>query len=273
MRLAELRAARIPSDALRVLRLDDARRGRKLGGVPRQPSGVIGASDKALGGIAEKTSAQLRAKLARFLKLEHIDQATAKDIRELLASPLGGEISEKTARVLASRLEELTSEHNYRDVARTIGIRVPEFSAKIGQVWRDEQVALITSISGDARERIAAHLAEVGERGMRVETFRKRLQESEDMSYRRARLVARDQVLSLNAKLTQDRHERAGITSYKWLCVGSPVGMNTRQNHWALNGKIFRYDDPPLGGGTGPDDYGNPGDGIGCRCQSIPILD
>ena len=46
-----------------------------------------------------------------------------------------------------------------------------------------------------------------------------------------------------------------------------------RDNHAELNGQRFRFDDPPMGGGTSEDEPGNPGDGILCRCYADPVLD
>lgn len=205
-----------------------------------------------------------------YLGLEVIDRVTAHAARKRLIEFQGGGPSDEQAEQIVRRTFDRTNNFNRRDVARSIGISVPEFAEDVGADWRREHVAKIKNIAPEARERIAGYLEEVGERGMRVETLRKRLQEVEGMSYRRARLVARDSVLTANAQLTKARHKAAGIEEYEWLTMGA--GMNVRDHHAALNGKRFRYDDPPMGGGTGPNDRGNPGDGIGCRCQAIPVI-
>lgn len=158
---------------------------------------------------------------------------------------------------------------NRREVYRTIGIEVPEFSAAIGATWRREQVALIKSLSSGPKAKFLKYFDEAQKKGTRVETIRNWLTEQLGVNERRARLIARDQVLSLNAKLTKDRHQQAGITEYVWRSLGDD---SEREHHADLDGQRFKYSDPPMGGGTGPDDRGHPGEGIGCRCQAVPVI-
>src|SRR5690606_28516763 len=66
-----------------------------------------------------------------------------------------------------------------------------------------------------------------------------------------------------------DRQRKAGVEEYEWHTTG--MG-SVRENHAKLNGKRFRYDDPPMGGGTTEHERGNPGEGIGCMCQAIPVI-
>ncbi len=64
---------------------------------------------------------------------------------------------------------------------------------------------------------------------------------------------------------------RGKSTRYVWrIDVHSPYG--TRQEHKALNGKTFRWDDPPVfDSRTGK--RGHPGSDGRCRCYAEPILD
>lgn len=158
---------------------------------------------------------------------------------------------------------------NRRDVQRAIGVNVPEFSAAIGKRWRRQQVGLIKSLGEEAKDRFTGLLREATQKQTRVETIKGLLEEQTGINKRRARLIARDQVLSLNAKLNEDRQKRVGITEYVWRTVGDG---SVRSHHSHLNGKRFKYADPPKGGGTGASDRGNPGTGIGCRCQAIPVI-
>ncbi len=243
------------------------RGGGLLGLKPRQPLGVIADTQKKLAEVFRRSHKAILDRLVPQLPNEVLEREQAWKLARELAKQNGIPLSE--AKRLASDTFEATNNFNLRDIARSIGVKAPEFSAPIGERWRREHVEKITKLSEESRDRIVAHLRDVGERGTRVEVFRKRLEETEGMGFRRARLVARDQVLTLNAKLTQDRHQRAGITQYRWLAARDG---STRENHAELDGETFSYDDPPLGGGTGPDDYGHPGDGIGCRCQAIPVI-
>lgn len=240
------------------------------GAIPRQPTGIIAQIARELERVAESSNVALIEAMRPFLDLDTIEQGTALRARKRLIEFRAGRVPDDEAQQIVQRTFELTDTFNRRDFARTIGIAIPEFRTKMAAEWRREHVAKIKNIPQESRQRIIGYLEEVGERGMRVETLRKLLEENEGMTHRRARLVARDQVLTLNAKLTEQRHRAAGIVEYTWWTMGP--GTNVRENHARLHGERFRYDDPPMGGGTGPKDRGNPGDGIGCRCQAIPVI-
>lgn len=174
----------------------------------------------------------------------------------------------KAGAVAAQNLERI-DRFNRRDVERAIGVAVPEYSQVIGETWRKKQVGLIKSLGTEPKSRIVDLLRDASKKQTRVETFKRQLEEEFGINERRARLIARDQILSLNAKLNEDRQKKAGITEYVWRSVGD---ASSRQHHKDLDGQRFAYDEPPMGGGTGPNDKGNPGDGIGCRCQAIPVI-
>ncbi len=241
--------------------------GGLLGDKPRHPLGVIAETQRALAEVFRRSHQAILERLVPQLPEVVLEREQAWKLARDIAKEKGIPLSE--AKRLTEKTFEATQNFNLRDVARSIGVKVPEFSAPIGDRWRKEHVEKITNLSEESRDRIVGYLRDVGERGTRVEVFRKKLEDAEGIGFRRARLIARDQVLTLNAKLTEDRHKRAGITQYKWLAASDG---STRENHAELDGKVFSYDDPPLGGGTGPDDYGHPGEGIGCRCQAIPVI-
>ena len=75
----------------------------------------------------------------------------------------------------------------------------------------------------------------------RVEEVAKSIRDMGDVTRSRAELIARDQVLKLNAEVTQRRHEAAGITEFVW---STSRDERVRPDHKALEGKRYRYDDP-----------------------------
>lgn len=89
-----------------------------------------------------------------------------------------------------------------------------------------------------------------------------------DVTQSRAELIARDQVLKLNAEVTQKRHEAAGIVEFVW---STSRDERVRPDHKVLEGKRYRYDDPPVVDrrrGT----RGLPGIHFQCRCVAIPVI-
>jgi SPP1 gp7 family putative phage head morphogenesis protein len=175
----------------------------------------------------------------------------------------------KDAELLTQQTLQKVDRFNRRDVQRTIGVNVPEYSTPLGRKWAQDHVALIKSMPERAKARFVGLLQDAAKKQTRVETLKGLLEEQFGINDRRARLIARDQILSLNAKLNQDRQQKAGITEYIWRTMSDG---SVRSNHEHLNGKKFKYSEPPMGGGTTEDDRGNPGSGIGCRCQAIPVI-
>lgn len=240
-----------------------------LGLAPRVPLQAMAQAVARLEQVAGEVNAQMRAALERLLKSD-AEHLTPDDIEDAVKRVSRVAVTSTVeARRMALATATTVDKFNRRDVRRTIGIDVPEYSGPLGEKWRREHIALIKSLPEDAKTRFISVLRDASKKQTRVETIAKALEENEGITHRRARLIARDQVLTLNAKLNRDRHQKAGIEEYEWLTVHDG---SVRSNHSDLHGKRFRYDKPPMGGGTRDDEPGNPGDGIGCRCQAIPVI-
>lgn len=137
----------------------------------------------------------------------------------------------------------------------------------IARSFIDLNTKLITGLADHEISTIAEIIDK--NQGARWEDIAPKIQERVDVGENRANLIARDQVLSLNAKLTKYEHKELGITDYVW---NATEDSRARQWHLDLDGKRYSYDDPPMGGGTTEDEPGNPGEGINCRCQAIPVI-
>jgi len=139
--------------------------------------------------------------------------------------------------------------------------------APVTERFRRENLDLIVSMAKDKVSRVTAILDEAP--NARVETIRDRILDEGAVTKRQAALIARDQVLSLNAQVTQRRHEAAGITRYVWRTSGDG---DVRPAHRALDGKTFSYDDPPV---VDPKKgrREHPGQDYQCRCTAEPIIE
>lgn len=91
-----------------------------------------------------------------------------------------------------------------------------------------------------------------------------------------ANLLARDQIGTLSADLTRTRQESAGVKEYIWRSSGDE---RVRACHRELDGKTFRYDDPPAmwymtkRGKIYTGRHCNPGEDYQCRCVAKPVFD
>lgn len=128
-----------------------------------------------------------------------------------------------------------------------------------------QNVDLITGTDGLADrilEQTESEIIEALREGQRHEAFADIVAERLDVGESRAQLIARDQLASLNGQLTKARHEAAGIRKFRW---SSSEDERVRPEHQTLDGRVFRYDDPPS--------EGIPGEPINCRCVAIPVFD
>lgn len=78
----------------------------------------------------------------------------------------------------------------------------------------------------------------------------------------RAKLIARDQVGKLYGQINAVRQTELGVTKFIWNTVHDD---RVREEHAALDGEVFSYDDPP--------EEGLPGEPINCRCYAEPVFD
>lgn len=200
-------------------------------------------------------------------------------VKALMASVtriLDGTSSEvdRASKVAAGRIVE----HSKREFAR-LGIRLLDAEPNMGKEivrWRKVNADRIVTMGQAKIERVEELLK--NKAGMRVETLRKTIQEQIGTTKAHAALIARDQVLKLNAQVTEARHVAAGITEYVWTCSGDervrgrPDGLypDAKPSHWELDGKRFRWDKPPIIGANG--ERGHPGEYFQCRCTAYPIL-
>lgn len=128
--------------------------------------------------------------------------------------------------------------------------------------WVHENVALIKDLGDKPLREIERLVTRAHAAGNRHETLARdiaaKLGEAED----RARRIARDQIGKLNGRISADRHQRMGLTRFRWRTCRDP---KVRPTHRELEGKEFFYTRPPL--------IGLPGQPICCRCHDEPIFD
>ncbi len=204
-----------------------------------------------------------------YLKPEHVAQIE-RDLRaaamRLARDPGRLRIFDRvTSSVTAHSREQWA-----RQVKALLGVDLPRGDpsfARLMDRFRRENTALIVSLAQDHVERVHRVLKDAGA-GTRVETVRKRIQTETGAVRSRATLIARDQVLSLNAQVTQERHKAAGVTEYIWR---TSRDERVRERHRELDGTRQRYDEPPVvDERTGRREH--PGQDFQCRCTAEPVI-
>lgn len=174
-------------------------------------------------------------------------------------------------------------------VSRTLGIDIltdyysGDYYKEMLEKWVSANVDLIKTVPKDSLVTLKEKVYSDYMNGRSTTDIVKEIQQQYEMDKRRARLIARDQTAKLNANITQSQQRDAGVSKYKWSTsrdgrvrkgdkmaggVIDPMG----DNHERLEGKIFRWDTPPLvdrkrGRAC------HPGEDYQCRCCAIPVFD
>lgn len=146
------------------------------------------------------------------------------------------------------------------------------------EAWRQENLSLIRSLGQDQIQQVGDILRPAQAQGLRWEDVADQIQERLGVGASRARLIARDQTNKWNGAMQQQTQNDAGITSYRWVTAGDmavrgrPGGVysKSKEDHWALNNTIQRWDSPPTIPGTSVQSH--PGGRIQCRCQAVPVV-
>jgi len=167
----------------------------------------------------------------------------------------------------------LRDEQTWKVLAKDLsrGLREEIRNAPTGAVMRTllaEQVDLIQSLPREAAQRVHQLTLAGIEDSTRASVIAKEIMRTGEVTAGRAMLIARTEVSRTATTLTQARAQSIGADSYIWRTSGD---SDVRSDHKKLNGKIFRWDDPPVAdehSGT----RANPGCIWNCRCYAEPII-
>ena len=176
---------------------------------------------------------------------------------------------------LSKLTRKLTIKEWKRMVKATLGIDLFE-DYYLGEIyrenmnlWVDKNVELISTIPKDSLRKMKDIVMEGYRSGITTTAIMKQIQKTYGQSKRKAKFVARDQVAKLNADITEAQQRDAGVNEYVWSDSGDG---RVRNSHKALDGKRFRWDDPPIVDvKTGRRCH--PGRDYGCRCVALPVFD
>lgn len=178
--------------------------------------------------------------------------------------------------VVARDVGEQVASHNKAELNKQfqagLGFDVlhgePYLAAQL-DLFAADNVRLVKRLTLEEAEQLKGIIVRGVRTGADLESVQQQIEARVGIIGNRAALLARDQVGSLNAELTQLRHTNAGVTSYEWSTAGDE---RVRPGHRALDGTTQRYDKPPVvDPRTGK--RANPGEDINCRCIAVPQLD
>ena len=146
--------------------------------------------------------------------------------------------------------------------------------APTGRIMRQrmaDQVTLITSLPLEAAERVHTLTLQGITEGTRAKEIAARIFETGEVTKARATCIARTEVGRTSTELTKARAESVGSVEFIWRTAGD---SDVRPMHKALNGKVFRWDSPPVCdiGKGGAEIRALPACIWNCRCYAETIL-
>lgn len=175
---------------------------------------------------------------------------------------------------LANMTRKLTVREWKKTVDRTLGINIMEdyymgefFQTAIDR-WVDENVSLIRAIPAETLGDMRTIVKEGFLNGKSATYVMEGIQRKYKVERNHARLLARDQIGKLNAAVTKAQQQDAGIEEYIWNDCGDG---RVRDSHRELNGRRFRWDNPPVvDHKTGRRCH--PGEDYQCRCRAKAVF-
>jgi SPP1 gp7 family putative phage head morphogenesis protein len=207
--------------------------------------------------------------LIRFeKKLEQMDRRLAAIVPHQLAEEL------KSTQYFDTALWKVDQEFRSTLKAITVAPQLtPAQRQRIAEEWQDNLRLWIKDFTQAEIQKLRKDLQKSAMAGNRYESAVKTIQRSYGVTERKAKFLARQETSLLMTKHKQVRYEEAGVKEYRWRCVAGSKNHPVRPWHKALEGKVFRWDNPPITTEPGqPVRRNNPGQDYNCRCFAQPIV-
>lgn len=163
-------------------------------------------------------------------------------------------------------------------INQAIGVNVAlpgtDMSANV-DAWAEENTALITNLAQSYLSKVTTAVNSGFRDGLSWRDISKNIQAETGVAKRRADLIARDQVATMNMQVTKQRAADLDIKQFVWRTMedqrvrGNPSGRYPKANpsHYARNGKTYNWSD-----GAGARDT-FPGQAINCRCYAANVIE
>lgn len=213
------------------------------------------ATDANITAQAKMTTNRLTKKFEQLFKMKS----------QGLAETMVKQTEKASSANLHSSLKELSG-------GLSLGTRV--FTGEMNTVMTAaiaENVGLIKSIAQEYLKNVQGAVMRSITIGNGLQDLVPFFEKQEGITIRRARNIALDQTRKTYNTISAEKMKKIGVTEYEWIHSGG--GQHPREDHIAMNGKIFSLTDPDKMAIIDKDGTrGKPSDAINCRCVMRPII-
>lgn len=261
------------------------KRKRKVLLPARHPVRIEQQYAKMLRGIIDGINAELKTRIADELKAEiaaREDGYRADDLSAVLRAirslATGNIPGLSFVRNIGDSIRSAIDGNWQKAINQAIGVNVAlpgtDMSANI-DAWAEENTALITNLTQSYLSKITTAVNSGFRDGLSWREISKNIRAETGVAKRRADLIARDQVATMNMQVTKQRAADLEIKQFVWRTMedqrvrGNPSGRypKAKPSHYARNGKTYNWSD-----GAGARDT-FPGQAINCRCYASNVIE
>ena len=181
------------------------------------------------------------------------------------------------------RVKEKTETQFVDEFKRQTGVEPTPNVLNVDEFINDslsQNVALIKTIPQQHFSQIETVVNEAVRKGELSRSVQSKLLEVSNISKKKARLIARDQIGKLVGNIEEARQRKAGVTEYIWRTkqdsrVRSFANSKGYSDHQRLEGTVQKWSDPSVTvfKGKRAGERHHPGTDIQCRCHPQPIYD
>ncbi|ECV1080083.1 hypothetical protein EBL29_21390 [Salmonella enterica subsp. enterica serovar Cerro] len=261
------------------------KRKRKVLLPARHPVRIEQQYAKILRGIVDGINAELKGRIAEELKAEvaaREDGYRADDLSAVLRAirslAIGNIPGLSFVRSIGDSVRSAIDGNWQKAINQAIGVNVAlpgtDMSANV-DAWAEENTALITNLAQSYLSKVTTAVNSGFRDGLSWRDISKNIQAETGVAKRRADLIARDQVATMNMQVTKQRAADLDIKQFVWRTMedqrvrGNPSGRypKAKPSHYARNGKTYNWSD-----GAGARDT-FPGSAINCRCYAANVIE
>lgn len=189
------------------------------------------------------------------------------------------EVREFTKRSVKRSIVHIeTSISNAAELVSGSSVKLPKL-ATLRKSWASENARLIRSIPDELLSKVARSVSDAVTSGESIESLKKRILDLTDITKRRAKVIARDQISKLRGAIARHESLSRGVLHYEWSTTKDDA---VRTSHKVMNGKICSWIDVDIYKDALSDKAWkkrssiggvalHPGQDILCRCTSFLV--